>query len=55
MTLRTGPPVDLSDLAGREDAEAVAIATDRMMAAITAVVERIRGESAPSERFDPRA
>jgi 1-acyl-sn-glycerol-3-phosphate acyltransferase len=55
MTLRTGPPVDLSDLAGREDPEAVGVATDRMMAAITAVVEQIRGEPAPTERFDPRA
>lgn len=55
MTVRTGPPVDLSDLAGREDPEAVDIATARMMAAITAVVEGIRGEPAPSDRFDPRA
>ena len=54
MTLRTGPPVDLSELAGRDDPEAVELATARLMAAITAVVEEIRGESAPSERFDPR-
>lgn len=55
MTLRTGARVELSDLAGRDDPEAVALATDRAMAAITAVVEEIRGESAPVERFDPRA
>ncbi len=54
MTLRTGPAVDLEDLAGRDDPEAVQLATDRMMAAIVAVVEEIRGESAPPERFDPR-
>ncbi len=28
-------------------------ATDRIMAAITALVEEIRGETAPAERFDP--
>ena len=55
MTLRTGQPVDLDDLAGREDAEAVQLATDRMMAAVVAAVEEIRGESAPPDRFDPRA
>lgn len=54
MTLRAGPPVELAGLAGREDAEAVDRATERMMAAIVALVEQIRGESAPAERFDPR-
>jgi len=54
MVLRTGPPVDLADLAGRADDEAVREATRRMMAAITAQVERIRGRTAPAERFDPR-
>ena len=55
MTLRTGQPVDLDDLAGREDHEAVQLATDRMMAGVVALVEEIRGEPAPVERFDPRA
>jgi len=54
MVLRIGPPVELSDLAGREDDEAVREATRRMMAAVTAQVARIRGRSAPAERFDPR-
>ena len=54
MTVRTGEPVDLSDLAGRTDREAVQIGTDGMMAAITAVVSDIRGRPAPAERFDPR-
>lgn len=55
MTLRTGSAVDLSDLAGRDDPDAVSLATDRMMAAVVAVVEEIRGAVAPLERFDPRA
>ena len=55
MALRTGPAVELTDLAGRADQEAIGEATDRMMAAIVALVEQIRGESAPAQRFDPRA
>jgi 1-acyl-sn-glycerol-3-phosphate acyltransferase len=56
MYARAGSPVDLSDLGGREpDAEVLATATRRIMAAITAELEIIRGEQAPVERFDPRA
>jgi 1-acyl-sn-glycerol-3-phosphate acyltransferase len=52
---RAGSPVDLSDLRGREQTpEVLAEATDRIMAAITAELETIRGERAPAERFDPR-
>jgi 1-acyl-sn-glycerol-3-phosphate acyltransferase len=52
---RAGRPVDLSDLRGRELTPAVlGEATDRIMAAITAQLEAIRGERAPVERFDPR-
>ena len=29
-------------------------ATDRIMAALTALVAELRGEKAPAERFDPR-
>jgi hypothetical protein len=29
-------------------------ATDRIMAALTALVEDLRGAEAPAERFDPR-
>lgn len=54
MVLRCGPPVDLSDLAGRTDLDAVHEATLRTMDAITRLVEQIRGESAPAGRFDPR-
>jgi len=55
ITLKVGDPVDLSDLTGREQTpKAVQEATDRIMAAITALVEDIRGAQAPAERFDPR-
>lgn len=53
MTLRSGPAVELGDLAGREDPEAVQQATGRMMAAITALVEEIRGVSTPAGRHGP--
>lgn len=50
-----GDPVDLSDLVDRpRTAEVLAEATERIMGAITAIVESIRGEQAPAERFDPR-
>lgn len=52
---RAGAPVDLEDLRGRElTAELLAEATMRIMNAITAELEVIRGEQAPTERFDPR-
>jgi 1-acyl-sn-glycerol-3-phosphate acyltransferase len=52
---RAGSPVDLNDLRGREQTpEVLAEATERIMAAITAELETIRGERAPAERFDPR-
>jgi len=55
ITLKVGDPVDLSDLVDRERTGAVVQeATDRIMDAITALVEDIRGEKAPAERFDPR-
>ena len=55
IIVKAGDPVDLDDLLGREvTPAAVKEATDRIMAAITALVEDIRGEQAPTERFDPR-
>lgn len=59
ITMKVGDPVDLSDLAataaaGQHSAEVVRQATDRIMAAVTALVADVRGESAPAERFDPR-
>jgi 1-acyl-sn-glycerol-3-phosphate acyltransferase len=52
---RAGAPVDLDDLRGREiTPELVADATMRIMNAITAELEIIRAERAPTQRFDPR-
>ncbi len=53
---KVGDPVDLADLMGRPiTADVLNEATDRIMAAITALVADLRGEEAPPERFDPRA
>jgi 1-acyl-sn-glycerol-3-phosphate acyltransferase len=55
MRISSAPAVDLSDLAaGGVTSEALHVATARIMAAITALLEQIRGETAPIERFDPR-
>jgi len=52
---KVGDPVDLEDLRGQEITPTVLReATERIMDAITALLEDIRGESAPPERFDPR-
>lgn len=56
VTMKIGDPVPLDDLRAREhDAATVKEATDRIMAAIVGLVEDVRGEKAPAERFDPRA
>jgi 1-acyl-sn-glycerol-3-phosphate acyltransferase len=50
-----GPPVDLTDLLGKpSDAATLRNATDRIMDDITGLLEQIRGETRPTERFDPR-
>lgn len=55
MHLLAGPPVDLSPYIGRPvDAELLRVVTEELMAAITALLEEVRGEKAPSVRFDPR-
>jgi 1-acyl-sn-glycerol-3-phosphate acyltransferase len=55
MHVTAGPPVDLSDLYDRPlTGTLLREATDRIMAAITAQLEQIRGEQAPAERFDSR-
>ena len=52
---RAGAPVDLDDLRGRPlTPELAREATDRIMTAITVLLEELRGEQAPRERFDPR-
>lgn len=55
VSVHAGPPVDLSDLYDRPaDSAVLREATERIMAAITGLLEEIRGESAPAVRFDMR-
>lgn len=57
VSVKAGPPVDLSDLGdGSEQPAAADVvrATDRIMGAITALLAEIRQETPPTERFDPR-
>ena len=54
--MKAGDPVELDDLLehGHRPAAVVQQATDRIMAALTALVAELRGEQPPAERFDPR-
>lgn len=55
MQVRAGEPVRLDDLYDQPvTAEVLAEATERIMAALTRELEVLRGEKAPSGRFDPR-
>jgi 1-acyl-sn-glycerol-3-phosphate acyltransferase len=54
ITMKVGDPVDLSDLEGNQSSKAVNEATERIMAALTVLVEDVRGGTAPAERFNPR-
>ena len=55
MHVRCGPPVDLSEFQGRPvDGPLLRAVTERIMAAITALLEEVRGEAAPVVRFDVR-
>jgi 1-acyl-sn-glycerol-3-phosphate acyltransferase len=50
-----GPPVDLSRFYGKEmTAEVLREATEVIMAAVTRLLEEIRGEKAPATPYDPR-
>lgn len=49
-----GDPVDLADLVGRDDAQAIREAADRIMAAVVVLVEELRGEPAPERLWDSR-
>jgi len=52
MHVWAGPPIDLDDLRGHPlDEAALDEATERLMAAITGMLEQIRAESAPAVRF----
>ncbi len=56
MHLKAGPPVDLSAFADHPmDAETLSLVTEKIMTAITVLLEDLRGEHAPAARFDPRA
>lgn len=49
-----GDPIDLSDLTGRAGEQAaITEATNRLMNAITALLEELRGEKAPAVRWNP--
>jgi hypothetical protein len=49
-----GDPVDVSDLQGRGgDQAALNEATTRLMNAITVLLEELRDEKAPAERWNP--
>lgn len=55
IVMKAGDPVDLSDLVALpRSAEVISRATGRIMSAITALVEELRGEQAPEERYDAR-
>lgn len=55
VTVVAGPPVDLDDFRGVPlDAAVLRAATARIMAALTSMLEDIRGESAPAKPFDAR-
>ncbi|RKE21328.1 1-acyl-sn-glycerol-3-phosphate acyltransferase [Streptomyces sp. TLI_171] len=55
VVVAAGPAVDLSKYQGQElTAQVLRDATDDIMAAITAVLEEVRGERAPAERYDMR-
>ncbi len=55
IAVLSGPPVDLSDLYDRSnDPEVLRVATDRIMAAVTASVAQLRGEAAPADVWDDK-
>lgn len=55
ITIVAGPPVDLSDLYDKpQDAATLREVTERVMAAITALLSDIRGEQPPEVRYDMR-
>ena len=55
ITMKVGDPVPLEDLRAQPHTQDVINqATARIMEALTDLVEELRGEEAPAERFDPR-
>jgi 1-acyl-sn-glycerol-3-phosphate acyltransferase len=55
ITIKFGDPVDLSEYRGRPvDTASLNAATEKVMVAITELLETVRGGEAPIERWDPR-
>jgi 1-acyl-sn-glycerol-3-phosphate acyltransferase len=55
VTMKAGDPVPLDDLRSRPvTPDVIAQTTERIMAAVTAIVAELRGETPPARRFDPR-
>lgn len=55
VTVKAGPPIPLDDLRARPlDNDALREASTRIMDALTTMVEEMRGQKAPAERFDMR-
>jgi 1-acyl-sn-glycerol-3-phosphate acyltransferase len=55
VTMKVGDPIRLDDLREQpRTTKTINEATRRIMAALTALVEELRQEKAPDERFDPR-
>lgn len=55
VEILVGPPLDLSPWAGRLDAQAMTEATTALMDAIAVLLGELRGETPPTERWDPVA
>jgi 1-acyl-sn-glycerol-3-phosphate acyltransferase len=54
LQVKAGAPLDFSKWYGKEgDPEAMAEATAYAMAAITSILEELRGEKRPADIFDP--
>jgi hypothetical protein len=52
MHIRVGDPIDLSDLTGRPvDSATLALAGDRLMDAITAMLAELRQQEPPATRM----
>ncbi|WP_405217823.1 lysophospholipid acyltransferase family protein [Agrococcus sp. Ld7] len=50
-----GPPLDLSEFAGKTDQRSMTLATERLMDAIAALMGELRGETPPAQRHNPSA
>jgi 1-acyl-sn-glycerol-3-phosphate acyltransferase len=56
ISMKAGDPVQLDDLRGKPlTPDVLREATNRIMNAVTELLEDLRGEKAPTTRFDPRA